>query len=180
MVGYTSRVGLKTNTTKTEAMTFVPGRVRTPLLEDAYQARMSNHHREEKKGRKVNCHICRKELAVGSLAGHLASQYDTYQCFLSPGAAKGAPKRGQRYEALFYPEEGTFWCPVPGCPQGLEGKGCRTSFNLRWHFVYCHPADKVAVWSKCLPPKCHSCGLQVWTAGTPKHLASKTCKDMTE
>ena len=30
------RVGLKTNTTKTEVMTFVPDRIRTPLTEDAY------------------------------------------------------------------------------------------------------------------------------------------------
>ena len=52
------RVGLKTNTTKTEAMTFVPGRVRTPLTEEAYQACMSNFHREERRGRRVTCPIC--------------------------------------------------------------------------------------------------------------------------
>ena len=62
---------------KTEVMTFVPGRVRTPLSEDAYQARMLDQHCEEKKGRKVHCHLCNKELAVGSLDGHLASQHDT-------------------------------------------------------------------------------------------------------
>ena len=47
------RVGLKTNTTKTEAMAFVPDRIRTPLTEEAYQARMLDFYKEERKGRKV-------------------------------------------------------------------------------------------------------------------------------
>ena len=41
LVAIFERVVLKTNTEKTEAMTFVPGRIRTPLTEEAYQARMS-------------------------------------------------------------------------------------------------------------------------------------------
>ena len=47
------RVGLKTNPTKTEAMAFVPDRIRTPLTEEAYQARMLDFYKEERKGRKV-------------------------------------------------------------------------------------------------------------------------------
>ena len=87
-------------------------------------------------------------------------------------------KKGQQRVARFFPDEGTFRCPVPGCPQGQEGAGCKTSFNLRYHFAYRHPADTVVVRGEC-PPKCKSCGLQVWTADTSGHLASKTCKDLT-
>ena len=44
---------LKTSTAKTEAMAFVPDRLRTPLTEEAYQARMLDFYREERKGCKV-------------------------------------------------------------------------------------------------------------------------------
>ena len=50
-------------------------------------------------------------------------------------------------------------------------------FNRRYHFAYRHPVDKVLVDGACLP-KCPSCGLQVGTAGTPEHLASKTCREL--
>ena len=95
-------------------MTFIPGRICTPLTEDAYQARMSDFHREARKGRKVNCPICQEELAVGSLKGHLASQHDHYQCFLAPDSEQEGSETGQKWKARFYPEEGTFRCPVPG------------------------------------------------------------------
>ena len=53
-----------------------------------------------------------------------------------------------------------------------------TFLNLRYHFACRHPADRVAVAGAC-PPKCRSCGLQVGTAGTPGHLASRTCRELT-
>ena len=71
-------VGLKTNTTKTEAMVFVPAHIRGPLTEESYQARMSDFHREERKGRRVSCHVCKKEMVVESLKSHLATQHDVY------------------------------------------------------------------------------------------------------
>ena len=68
---------------------------------------------------------------------------------------------------------------MPGCLQGQEGKGCRTPFNLRWHFGYRHPADEVIVNGECLP-RCQLCGIQVaWSVvGTPAHKGSKTCERM--
>ena len=79
LTGLFDRVGLRTNTTKTEVIVCVAGRIRTPLSEDAYEARMSDLHRKERKGRRVQCPTCGKSLAVGSLRGHLASQHDQYQ-----------------------------------------------------------------------------------------------------
>ena len=65
------RVGLKTNTTKTEATVFLPGRIRTCLTSEAYEARMGDLYREERRGRKVSCQECRQHMAVGSLRSHL-------------------------------------------------------------------------------------------------------------
>ena len=41
LTGLFDRVGLRTNTTKTEAMVFLPGKIRTPLTAEAYEARMA-------------------------------------------------------------------------------------------------------------------------------------------
>ena len=65
LISLFERVGLETNTTKTEMMVFLPGRIRTGLSEDAYLSRMNALHRESKKGRRVECHVCRKEFARG-------------------------------------------------------------------------------------------------------------------
>ena len=53
LTGLFDRVGLKTNTTKTECMTFLPGKIRTALSDTAYRARMDDTFRGEHKGRKV-------------------------------------------------------------------------------------------------------------------------------
>ena len=73
---------MATNTTKMEMMVFLPGRIRTGLSEDAYLARMDALHRESRKRRRVECHVCRRELAHGSLAGHLARQHGIYHAHL--------------------------------------------------------------------------------------------------
>ena len=70
------RVGPRTNTTKTEAMVFLPGKIRTPLTAESYEARMDDVYRAEKTGRRVECHICQSSLAVGSLRSHLSIQHD--------------------------------------------------------------------------------------------------------
>ena len=61
------RVGLKTNTTKTEVMVFLLGRIRTCLTDDAYEAQMADRYREERRGRKVSCQECGQHMAAGSL-----------------------------------------------------------------------------------------------------------------
>merc|ERR1711966_467005 len=82
LISLFERVGLETNETKTETMVFLPGRIRTGLSEDAYLSRMDALHRESRKGKRVECHICRKDFAQGSLAGHLARQHRVYHAHL--------------------------------------------------------------------------------------------------
>ena len=45
---------------------------------------MSDLHRAERKGRKVECPTCDEPLVVRSLRSHLTSQHDQYQYFLAP------------------------------------------------------------------------------------------------
>ena len=82
LISLFERVGLVTNTSKTEVMVFLPGRIRTGLSENAYLSRMDTLHRESKKGGRLECHVCRKEFAAGSLASHLASQHGIYHAHL--------------------------------------------------------------------------------------------------
>ena len=67
------RVGLKTNSTKTKPMTFLPGKIQQGLSDEAYLARMDPEARLAAAAQKVWCELCQVELAVSSLALHLES-----------------------------------------------------------------------------------------------------------
>ena len=161
-------------------MVFKPGKIRTFLSESAYRARMGEDFRGEGTGRKVECSECGKELAVGSLAGHLAKQHSIYQSFVLEEERDGSPPWSPwRWDAIYYPAKECYRCPVPGCPQGRDSSGMRDSWNVRWHFSYRHRGHKVAVAGECYR-KCRRCGMQVSTAGTPAHEASATCVRATD
>ena len=51
----------------------------------------------------------------------------------------------------------------------------RDSWNVQWHFSYCHCGHRVAVAGNCFR-KCRLCRMQVSTAGTPAHEALQTCR----
>ena len=57
MTALFGRVGLKTNTTKTEAMRFLPGRIRQGLPDEAYLARMDPEARAAAAARKMQCKL---------------------------------------------------------------------------------------------------------------------------
>ena len=97
-------------------------------------------------------------------------------CVVPVPCACAPPVTPRRLAATYNVGEGKYRCPVPGCPQGQEGRGCKTPFNLRWHFGYRHPTDEVVVGGECLP-RCRLCKMQVaWSVvGTPAHEGSKTC-----
>ena len=95
------RVGLKTNTTKTETMAFLPGAIRTRLSEDGYRAQMDNHFRNSCKGCRVNCNLCNQELAVGLLRSHLETQHDVYRSFALAKARVAVDKAPEEYDARY-------------------------------------------------------------------------------
>ena len=134
LTGLFDRVGLQTNTTKTEVMVFVPGKIGTFLSEKSCRARMDEDFRGEGTGRKVECSEWGKELAVGSLAGHLAKQHDIYQSFaMAERDGTPPPPPSGQWDATNYPAENCYRCPVPDCPQGCDGSsnGLRDSWNVR-------------------------------------------------
>ena len=101
------RVGLETNDTKTEAMVFLPGRIRTCLSEDAYLSRLDTLHRESRKAGKVECHICRKKFGKQCLASHLATQHGVFHSHLLAGADVCQPVGKTRtLWACYLPAEG--------------------------------------------------------------------------
>ena len=76
LVDLFERVGLRTNTTKTEAMTFLPGKIRNCLSEQAYAQRMEELGSSRRPtSRRTTCYKCGRELAVGSLLKHLSTQH---------------------------------------------------------------------------------------------------------
>ena len=57
-------VGLKTNTLKTEAMVFLPGKIRTGLFKEACRATIDSAERAASRGWQVWCHLCQKEMKL--------------------------------------------------------------------------------------------------------------------
>ena len=118
-------VGLQTNTTKTKLMTFVPGKIWAFLLDTAYRTWMDKGFCGKGKGWKVECSKYGKELEIGPLAGHLAKQHDSTSrsCWRRTGTARRLRRLGCGTRRMYYPAEGCYRFPVPGCPQGRDGSG---------------------------------------------------------
>ena len=88
LVALFDRVGLKTNTTKTEAVTFLPGKIRTCQTEEVYTQRMEGLGGGGRStARRTTCNICGAELAVGSLPRHILTQHDIHHQYVPPPGA---------------------------------------------------------------------------------------------
>ncbi|KAL9183027.1 hypothetical protein ACHAXT_004814 [Thalassiosira profunda] len=76
------RVGLRTNTTKTQAMICIPGKIRTRLSSDSYfRSRSGLMSAAQWESRLVQCTRCGAELQASGLASHMASQHDVYVAY---------------------------------------------------------------------------------------------------
>jgi hypothetical protein len=74
------RVGLQTNTSKTQMMICTPGRIRTQLPTESYRRkRRGRVTASEWNLRDVECRTCGKMLKASSLGRHLADVHDIYQ-----------------------------------------------------------------------------------------------------
>ena len=74
------RVGLETNTKKTQAMTCTPGNIRLQLLTKSYQWMRIRHTPAADWGAlTVTCRGCGKDMQASSLRHHLADQHEIYQ-----------------------------------------------------------------------------------------------------
>jgi hypothetical protein len=111
---------------------------------------MDDLYCEEHRVRKVSCQECGQQMVVRCLWSHLKTQHDIYMLSTLPANAV-CPVEPRRLAAVVDAKEDKYRCPVTGCPQGEEGRGYKTPFNLRWHFRYQHPANKVVIGGKCFP-----------------------------
>lgn len=79
LVGLFECAGLKTNTSKTQAMVYIPGKVRTCQFRTVNNQRMMGEGEKERyHGRRVRCDICGEKLSARLLRSHLASQHDIH------------------------------------------------------------------------------------------------------
>jgi hypothetical protein len=80
LVDLFERVGLQTNTSKTQTMICTPGRIQTQLPTESYQhMRRGRVTASEWNLRNVECRTCGKVLKASSLGRHLADVHDIYQ-----------------------------------------------------------------------------------------------------
>jgi len=68
-----------TNTKKTQAMVYMPGKIRVQLPTDLYQLMREGVAAGEESKRGVICHMCEKNLQAWSLQLHLKNTHDIYQ-----------------------------------------------------------------------------------------------------
>jgi hypothetical protein len=74
------RIGLQTNTTKTQTMICTPGKIRTQLPTESYRRmRQGQVSASSWNSRNVECRQCGKVLKASSLGRHLADIHNIYQ-----------------------------------------------------------------------------------------------------
>ena len=172
IVGLFRRVGLDTNTKKTQAMVCVPGRIRTRLPTESYnRLRYGFQTAEQWEAREVSCGKCGATLQARSLASHMASQHDVYVAYeLDPEFLEDT--HSVTHDAPV-PTGGVYSCPVPECPGSAT-----TQWGLKRHFRDRHPRDLVAFGGAYPDGKCERCGMQcsatAWARG---HCGSKSCRE---
>ena len=74
------RVGLGTNTKKTQTMICVPGKIRTRLSTASYHRKYGGFGTARAwESRRAECDACGADLAASSLASHLETQHGVFQ-----------------------------------------------------------------------------------------------------
>jgi hypothetical protein len=108
------RVGLETNTKKTQAMTCTPGKIRLQLPADSYRRMWSGYTlASEWEARTVTCRECRKSMRASSLGRHLIDVHKIYQ-----HAVVSEELLEDREPVLYQAHEKNWACnthaPIPG------------------------------------------------------------------
>ena len=175
LVALFDRVGLKTNTIKTESVTFLPGKIRECQCEEVYTQRMEGLGGGGRPtARRTTCNKCGAELAVGSLPRHLSTQHDIHHQYVPPPrvseeAGDGAERRCMARRTL----EGEYECPVAGC----AAPRCRDFSQMRRHFWSRHPNCLVECPTNGCPGRCGVCGIQTAAGCRP---GSNACRGRAE
>ncbi len=145
------RVGLATNTNKTQAMVCTPGKIRFQLPTDSYKRPREGVTAGEESKRAVVCHVCKKNLQARSLRLHLESTHNIYQQVVVADDLL-EEHAGIHYEAERVGRKMPIKCSFPGCPGKLS-----STYMLRRHFRDLHPKDSVEVSWEGHYPRCEWC-----------------------
>ena len=170
------RVGLRTNTTKTQVMVCVPGKIRTQLGTDVY----NNMHEgfitlSEWKRRRVQCDKCEAYMSASSLPKHREKMHGIFDSSILDRAPP-ADAPGTTYRAYRSQPVDKLYYHVPGCVGLLASEA-----SLRRHFADRHHNDLVSTPVDGCPPKCEECGLQVTLAARLRgHETTQLCQDLEE
>jgi hypothetical protein len=171
------RVGLQTNTSKTKAMTCIPGYISTRISSPSYKRRTGRggpSYRARQRQR-VECPVCEAGLAAGSLKQHMLTQHGTDMGVdLFSDRADTPGRQPQEYRISFPALSARASCPVDGCT-GVS----TTRTNLRRHFVHRHPQDTLCILEEGSHPlpKCELCGMHVpYIALNRRHYDSELCQ----
>jgi exonuclease III len=154
-----ARVGLRTNTSKTKAMTCTPGFIWGRMSSPAYKRRREGggESPRARRRRRVSCSICGADLAAGSLSAHMFRQHgevlDT-----GDGRPDEPGRQPEEYRVSFPATISKVGCPVDGCPGAAN-----TRNNLRRHFARRHFQDSLCILEEGIHPlpKCERCGMHV-------------------
>ena len=170
LVDLFERVGLQTNTSKTQTMICTPGRIRTQLPTESYRRmRRGRVTASEWNSRDVECRTCGKALKASSLGRHLADVHDIYQqTVIAEELLEIRPP--VLYTVDVRLRIGALACPFPGC----EGE-LRDGWMMRRHFRDVHPQDLVKVPKEGRFGRCDRCGMQV-NPCYPRHRYSQECQ----
>ncbi len=164
------RVGLQTNTPKTQTMICTPGRIRTQLPSESYRRMIIGRvTASEWNSRDVECHQCGKEMKASSLSRHLAEVHNIYQqTVVAKELLELCPPVLYTVSAGLHARG--LPCPYPQC-LGRLGDG----WMMRRHFWHVHPLDLVMVPKEGRYTRCERCGMQV-NPLYHHHQFSKECQ----
>ena len=114
LISLFNRMGLKTNTSKAKAMTFLPGRIRQNLSDEAYLTGMDPEAREAAAAQKVRCKLCDTATLVRRCApwrsratGLGTCRRQASGCVPYPTIRKGGRGKGAAMRPIFDPTSST-------------------------------------------------------------------------
>ena len=170
LVDLFERVGLQTNTTKTQTMICTPGRIRTQFPSESYRRMMAGRVTAgEWNSRDVMCYTCGKDMKASSLGRHLADVHDIYQqTVVAEELLEIRPPVTYTVSARLHARD--LPCPYPQCLGRLKD-----GWMMRRHFRDLHPLDLVCVPQEGCYSRCERCAIQV-NPLYPRHVQTKECQ----
>jgi len=164
------RVGLETNTSKTQRMICTPGRIRTQLPTDSYRRLQRGRvTATEWNARDIECFKCGKTMKASSLRRHLVDMHNVYQQTVV--AEEMLVNRPAKTYVVSDWSPAGLSCPFPKCG-GLLSSG----WTMRRHFRDVHPIDLVKVPEEGKFHRCTRCRMQV-NPRYPRHWFTKECQE---